>query len=179
MLAHFTQSPSDQRARDLLLSGQRQLLVPHLLLLMARLALLHGSTAPAGDHQDPREVARHERMLLDAMLITAHHAGSRMRSGGVPLADPKESGAARNKVRTISTAPSADPAAITAMDLELAANILANRKPFAASTFDRSQRRWIEIPAEDVSPKAVDLAAEFQAATGVPFEDLRMVEVAL
>lgn len=131
---------------------------------MARLALIHGSPAPAGDYQYPDELVRHERMLLDAMLVLAHHAGSRSRSGGVPRTGAPHGGVEHD---------------VTALELELAANILANRKPFVASTFDRSERRWIELPAEDPGPHAVDLSAEFEAATGVVFADLRMVGVAL
>jgi hypothetical protein len=191
--SQFTQSPGEMRALDLVLTRQRQLFAPHVLLYLGRLAVLHGSPRPAGDYESQQQVARYERILLDAMLIAAHHSGSRRRADrtdavGVDERDPAPAREATPADGSSDQAASAsgtqdnDPRGddvVTAMDLELAANIMANRKPFPASTFDRSERRWVEIPAEDDDPAAVDLAAEFEAATGTSFADLRMVGVVL
>lgn len=196
----FTRGPADQKALDLVLSRERQLFAPHILLYLGRLAALHGSDRRAGDHEDSKDVARYEHILLEAMLIAAHHAGSRNRTdalGAVKTSATRAGSvrsegqdAARQHCGSAAASSTADGhlagggdaneiAVVTAMDLELAANIMANRKPFMPSTCHRSERRWIEIPSADPNPEAVDLAAEFESATGARFADLRVVGSAL
>jgi hypothetical protein len=171
--AYFTQSAGELRARDLVLAGERQLFAPYVLMYMGRLAVVHGSPKPAGD-ESGSVIARYDRLLLDAMLVCAHHTGSRLRASAIEAATDDHP-AERPSVLAH------DP--VTVLDLELAANIMTNRKPFVASTFDRSERRWVEIPAEEGAggdvDGAVDLAAEFEAATGARFADLRMIGVTL
>jgi hypothetical protein len=66
------------------------------------------------------------------------------------------------------------------LDVEMVANVLINRKPLAPSASDRSARRWLEIPQEERGrPEAIDLQAEYEAATGVPLADLRLIAVTL
>ena len=155
-------SPGHHRARELVTSGRRRLVAPQILLYLARLALGHCSTVAASDMENPRDVQRYERLMVEAMLIVADHSGAMSRVG-------KQS------------APTAGGQRVTGFDLELTANLHANHRPFAVSLFDRSERRWVEIPAEEALqyPAAVDLPAEFEAATGVRFGDLRMVGLAL
>jgi hypothetical protein len=158
----FPDTEPGRAARDLVLSGQRHLIVPHVLLQMARLALLHGSRSPAGDHEDPAVVAENYSKLLPSMLVVAHHQSSRNIA-------PDQ----------LQTDADLEELPISALELELAANILSNHRPYAASMLDRSARRWIEIPAEDSRGSAIDLSAEYEAATGVPFDDLRTVGITL
>jgi hypothetical protein len=158
----FPDNLHGRRARELVLSGQRHLLVPHVLIQVARLALLHGSREPAGNHEPAETVIANYQKLLPVMLVIAHHQSShnitadQLAGPGVGDAEP-----------------------ISALEMDLAANLLSNRRPYAASMFDRSARRWIEIPAEDRRDATVNLAGEFEAATGVPFDDLRSVGITL
>lgn len=183
--AYFTQSAGELRARDLVLTGERQLFAPYVLMYMARLAVVYGSPKPAGDHESAAAVARYDRLLLEAMLVCAHHTGSRFRVSALEVSSkPKTAdgdGRPPKPTRDHTNVLIDDP--VTVLDLELAANIMTNRKPFVASTFDRSERRWVEIPAEEEAggdvDGAMDLSAEFEAATGVRFADLRMIGVTL
>lgn len=183
--AYFTQSAGELRARDLVLTGERQLFAPYVLMYMARLAVVHGSPKPAGDHESAAAVARYDRLLLQAMLVCAHHTGSRFRVAALeatPEPHTADGGGRPRKPTDDHTSVLTDDP-VTVLDLELAANIMTNRKPYVASTFDRSERRWVEIPAEDEAvgdvDGAVDLAAEFEAATGARFADLRVIGVTL
>lgn len=168
----FTPTPAGRAARDLVLSGQRQLLAPHLLLHLARLAVVHGSRSPAGDHEPPETLASYEQILPMAMLVLAHHSGAHRRQQRPAVHSPQ--GISDPGERVLG-----EPG-VSTLELELAANVLANHKAHPASVFDRSARRWLEIPTEEAGSRAaVDLAAEYQAATGVPLQDLRMIAVTL
>lgn len=82
--------------------------------------------------------------------------------------------------RTRTSAPAAIGAdLIPPEEAELAASVLANSSPHPLSMFDRSERRWIEIPDEDSNPDGINLADHFHVATGAPLEDLRMIGLAL
>lgn len=153
-------TPGGRKARDLVLSGQRHLLAPQVLLLMARLACIYGSrlTAPTGPGA--------ENSLCEAMLVLAHHLGAERRDA--------DSGAAQGGPVVVGGEE------VTAFEVGLVANQLLNRTPFPMSVFDRFERRWREIPSEQAgAPQMVDLAAEYEAATGVPLADLAVVAVAL
>jgi hypothetical protein len=141
------------------------LLAPQVLKLFATLALLHGSDTPAGDHENPAAVQHYlTRTLPVAMLTAAHYYGDALPE---PTGDRE-------------TAPAADGAdVIPPEELEIAASVLASNSPYPPSMFDRSERRWIEIPAEDSDPAAVNLAEQFYAATGAKLEDLRIIGLAL
>ncbi len=120
-------TPGGRTARDLVLSGQRHLLAPQVLLLMARLACIYGPrhAGPAG----PGAM----NSLREAMLLLAHHLGDERRNadsvsaGGGPVVGGEE---------------------VTAFEVGLVANQLLNRTPFPMSVFDRFERRWREIPTE-------------------------------
>jgi hypothetical protein len=141
------------------------LLVTPVLKLLAMLALLHGSDSPAGDHEDPATVKHYlTRTLPVAMLTAANYYGD---ASYGPSGSPP----------TVSATAGSDQ--IPTYELELAANVLANHSPYPPSMFDRSERRWIEIPAEDHDQKAVNLAEQFQASTGARLDDLRMIGLAL
>ncbi len=153
-------TPGGRKARDLVLSGQRHLLAPQVLLLMARLACVYGirPTAPAGPGA--------ESTLREAMLVLAHHLGAERRDA--------DSAAAKGGPVVIGGEE------VTAFEVGLVANQLLNRTPFPMSVFDRFERRWREIPSEQPgAPQMVDLAAEYEAATGVPLAELAVVAVAL
>jgi hypothetical protein len=158
----FTAELSDVRA--MVLSGSRQLLAPQVLLQLARSALLHCSRDPAGDHESAEQRRSHERNMRSAMLVMAEHLGARRRSEDDQLRGP-------DGVLTLGGA------IVTGLELEVTANLLVNRRPDPASVFERSTRRWVEIPQEEKA--LVDLAGEFEAATGVRLEDLRMVALVL
>jgi hypothetical protein len=147
------------------LRADSALLATPVLKLLAMLALIHGSDVSAGDHEDPAVVQRYLiRTLPVAMLTAAHYYGD----------------ASYGPTGVRATAPAAVGAdLIPPQELELAASVLANHSPYPQSMFDRSQRRWIEIPAEDSDPNAVNLAEQFRAATGARLEDLRMIGLAL
>jgi hypothetical protein len=152
------------RALQLVSSGERVLLAPQVLLVLARLALIHGGRRPAGDHEDDATV---ERSLVIAMLILGHHMGSRRRQNDEQFRGPDGT--------LVLNGPE-----ITDLEVSIAANMLINRHPYVASVFDRFARRWLEIPTEQADqPGAVDLAAEFQAATGVSMNDMSIVATAL
>jgi len=156
-----------RRARDLVLSGERLLLAPQVLLVMARLALAHSSRRPASDDQSAAEVAAGENGLRNAMLVLAHHLGVERQDADTAAAGPDG--------RVQVGGPD-----LTAFEAGLAANQMLNRLPYPASVFDRFERRWREIPREQAGGKnAVDLFGEFQAATGVGLADLGMVAVTL
>jgi len=153
-------TPGGRKARDLVLYGQRHLLAPQVLLLMARLACVYGArgTAPAGQGA--------KNALREAMLVLAHHLGAERREA--------DRDAARGGPVLVGGAE------VTAFEVGLVANQLLNRTPFPISVFDRFERRWREIPREHAgAPQMVDLAAEYKAATGVPLTDLGVVAVAL
>lgn len=152
-----------RKARDLVLTGRRHLLAPQVLLLMARLACVYGTpagrpaAAPAGDV---------ETSLREAMLVLAHHVGAvrrdadRAAAAGGPLVLGGQD--------------------VTAFEVGLVANLLLNRTPYPLSAFDRFERRWREIPGEHAGARQiVDLADEYEAATGVPLNDLAVVAVCL
>lgn len=152
-------TPGGRKARDLILSGRRHLLAPQVLLLMARLACIYGPRHAGPDGPDMINALR------EAMLVLAHHLGIERRAadstpGGRPVTVGGEQ--------------------VTAFEVGLVANQLLNRTPFPMSVFDRFERRWREIPNEQPdAPQIVDLAAEYEAATGVPLADLANVAVAL
>jgi hypothetical protein len=141
------------------------LLTTPVLKLFGMLALIHGSDAPAGDHEDPAAVQQYlTRTLPVAMLTAAHYYGD----------------ASYGPAGARTTTPAAVGGdVISPQELELAANILANHSPYPQSMFDRSERRWVEIPAEDSGPDVVNLAEQFHAATGARLDDLRMIGLAL
>jgi hypothetical protein len=148
-------TPGGRRARDLVLSGQRHLLAPQVLLLMARLACVYGSRGVA-----PARGA--ENALREAMLALAHHVGDQRREAA--RAAPVLVGGEE----------------VTAFEVGIVANQLLNRAPFPMSVFDRFERRWREIPREQAGgPQIVDLAAEYEDATGAPLTDLGVVAAAL
>jgi hypothetical protein len=158
----------DQGAYEALshhLSTGSPLLVTPVLKLLAMLALVYGSDAPAGDHEDLALVQQYQtRTLPVAMLTAAHYYGD----------------ASYGPAGTRADAPVAiGTDLIPPEELELAASVLANHSPYPPSMFDRSERRWIEIPAEDNHPDAVNLAEQFYAATGARLDDLRMIGLAL
>ncbi len=161
-------TPPLAAARTLVLSGQRQLLAPQVLLQLARLALVHCSRQPAGDHESPEDVRAYERNMRAAMLVLAEHLGEDRRAQDDRLREP-------DGRLTLGGA------VVTGLELELTANLLANRRPYPPSIFERSTRRWLEIPQEEAEEGApfVDLAAEYEAATGVRLDDLRMVALVL
>lgn len=110
----------------------------------------------------------HERNLRAAMLVLAEHIGEGRRTQDDKLRD-------RNGLLALGGA------IVTGLELEMTANLLANRMPYPPSMFERSTRRWLEIPQEEAGAGApfVNLAAEYEAATGVPLSDLRMVALVL
>jgi hypothetical protein len=153
-------TPGGRRARDLVLSGERLLLAPQVLLLMARLACIYGTRPPAATAPAP------ENVLREAMLVLAHHLGAERRAA--------DTGAAPGGTVVVGGED------VTAFEVGLVANQLLNRTPFPMSAFDRFERRWREIPSEQPGdPQMVDLAAEYESATGVPLADLAVVAVAL
>lgn len=165
--AWFAEGGPAAGALDLVLTGRRHLFAPQVLLHLARLALVHGSAAdPSGD--EPLEaLAGYETAMRTSMLVLAHHAGAERRGRDDRLRRP-------DGVLVL------DGSVVTGLEAEVAANLLANHRPFPASALDRSERRWVEIPREEEGqPGVVDLAGEFLAATGVPLSDLRMVGVTL
>lgn len=155
------------KARSLVVSGQRILLAPQVLLLLARLALEHGSRRSPSDEDRPAPVSERVHSLIEAMLMLAHHMGAQRRhnddrrhdsNGVLVLGDDK----------------------VTDLEVALAANILMNRRPHPASVFDRFARRWLEIPTEgSTRSQAVDLVGEFEAGTGVALGDMTLVASAL
>ncbi len=163
--AWFAGSEPAAGALDLVLTGRRHLFAPQVLLHLARLALVHGSGADPSDDEPPEVLA--ETAMRAVMLVLAHYAGSERRDRDDALRRP-------------DGMLGLDGSVVTGLGAEVAANLLANHRPFPASALDRSERRWVEIPREDAGcPGVVDLAGEFLAATGVPLQDLRMVGVAL
>jgi hypothetical protein len=149
-----------RKGRDLVLSGQRDLLAPQVLLLMARLACIYGTRGKTSAGADTVS------SLREAMLVLAHHLG----------AERRESDSAAARCGPI-VAPEDE---VTAFEVGLVANQHLNRKPFPMSVFDRFERRWREIPSEQAgTSQMVDLAAEYEDATGVPLSDLAVVAVAL
>jgi hypothetical protein len=153
-------TPGGRKARGLVLSGQRHLLAPQVLLLMARLACVYGTrpTVPAAPGT--------ENSLREAMLVLAHHLGADRRDA--------DSAAGQGGPVVVSGEE------VTAFEVGLVANQLLNRTPFPMSVFDRFERRWREIPSEQAgAPQMVDLAAEYEVATSVPLADLAVVAVAL
>lgn len=154
-------------ALGMVLSGARRLFAPQILLHLAPLSLVHGSPADPGEHEAPEVLAGYETAMRGSMLVLAQHGGSGRRNADDRLRTPD------------GTLVLAGPV-VTGLEAELAANLLANHRPFPASALDRSERRWVEIPQEEQGGKGVvDLAGEFEAATGVPLSDLRMVGVTL
>jgi len=163
--AWFAGSVPAAGALDLVLTGRRHLFAPQVLLHLARLALVHGSDP--SDDEPPEVLAGYETAMRAVMLVLAHHAGSERRDRDDALRRP-------------DGMLGLDGSVVTGLEAEVAANLLANHRPFPASALDRSERRWVEIPREDAGcPGVVDLAGEFLAATGVPLQDLRLVGVAL
>ena len=151
-------TPGGRKALDLVLAGKRHLFAPQVLLLMARLACVYSSrvSAPAGT----------ENALREAMLALAHHLGAERREADLAAARarPVEDGGVE----------------VTAFEVGVVANQLLNRMPFPMSVFERFERRWREIPREQAgAPQIVDLAAEYEAATGVPLTDLGVVAAEL
>jgi hypothetical protein len=145
-------------------AGSRLLVAP-VLKLTAMLAAAHGADNPAGDHENQEAVSRYlTRTLPMVMLTVAHYYGDT--SYGPSGTRPAASG-------TVG----ADE--IPSEELEIAASVLANHQPYPQSMFDRSERRWIELPAADTSLKKMDLAEQFHAATGADFRDLRTVGLVL
>ena len=151
-----------RKARDLVLTGRRHLLAPQVLLLMARLACVYGT--PTGRPTAPSGAV--ERSMREAMLVLAHHVDATRRDadGAAAAGGPLVLGGED----------------VTAFEVGLVANQLLNRTPYPMSVFDRFERRWREIPAEHAGrPQIVDLAGEYEAATGVPLSDLAVVAVSL
>jgi hypothetical protein len=153
-------TPGGRKARDLVLTGERLLLAPQVLLLMARLACIYGAPVPTAAGPGA------ENALREGMLVLAHHLG----------ADRREADSAAAVGGTVLVGDQD----VTAFEVGLVANQLLNRTPFPMSVFDRFERRWREIPSEQAAdPQVVDLAAEYETATGVPLADLALVAVAL
>lgn len=154
-------------ALDLVLTRRRHLFAPQILLQLARLALVHSSTAAPDANQTPEALAKYETAMRTAMLVLAHHAGSDRRQDD-------------DRLRLPNGTLVLDGSVVTGLEAELAANLLVNHMPFPASAFDRSERRWVEIPRQEQGQAgAVDLQAEYLAATGVPLPDLRMIGLTL
>ena len=165
--AWFGGIPASARALDLVLAGKRHLFAPQIVLQLARLSLVHGSLAlPDGD-QTPDALARYETAMRMAMLVLAHHAGAHRRGED-------------DRLRRPDGGLVLDGSGVTGLEVELAANLLANHRPYPASASDRSERRWVEIPREEHGRAGtVDLQAEYETATGVPLRDLRMIGATL
>jgi len=165
--AWFSGQSAASEALRLVESGERELVAPQVLLELARLAVLHCCPSVPGAKESQEVLGRYVVGMRSAMLVLAHHTGWRRRladelrrlpDGRLPLGGVE----------------------VTGLERELAANLMLNHRPYAASAFDRSQRRWIELPQEQVGgSNTVDLQAEYAAATGVPLEDVRTIGLVL
>lgn len=150
----------DRRALELVLSGQRVLLTPQVLLVMARLACVqHPFTTAVTCDPDARQ------RLRRAMLTLAHHLGAERRAADTTTPDGKVVLGEQK---------------VTHMEVAMVANELLNRVPYPLSFIDRFERRWRELPLERAGQsQIVDLASEYEQATGVALADLVDVAFAL
>lgn len=161
-------TPELATAKNLILSGQRQLLAPQVLLQLARRALVHCPRQSVRATDGPEDARAWERDMRAAMLVLAEHLGAARREQDDTLRE-------QNGALILGSG------IVTGLELEISANMLANHTPYPPSMFERSTRRWVEIPQEEAAAgrASINLSAEYEAATGVPLADLRMVALGL
>lgn len=143
----YLAEPHRQRVLNLVRAG-RVLVVPQALLVLTKIALMNCPSRGVPEAHDPRP-------LVFMLLGLTEHLGSEMdedlESGGNPV---------------ITGTPGA-------LGREVIANQLANRHRDEASRWATFEECWRQLPAQLAGhPRVVDMSDAYEAATGVPLDDV-------
>ncbi len=150
----YLAEPHRQRVLNLVRAG-RVLVVPQALLVLCKIALVTCPSRGAPERHDARPLAF---MLLGL----TEHLGSEVDQDLESVAD-----------WVITGTPGA-------LGREVIANQLANRHRDEASRWATFEECWRQLPAQLAAhPRVVDMSGAYEAATGVPLDDLVTVCAAM